>query len=173
MKNIIITLFMACTINSIAQKPIKVGELNLKFIALEGWNSYINLEESNKKNNICNCSYIHFTKQHPNGELNIVVYPTNKQGLDSIKREMVGSLRFQPVEKYDNTKNEFFKFQKKTSYFVDTKNNNSKSYEVARHIAKYKNDFFIFYTWQKSSTILNPNVEKELNLQLNKIEPIE
>ncbi|MCA0430932.1 MAG: hypothetical protein LCH32_10580 [Bacteroidetes bacterium] len=176
MKKLITLFFLTATTFMLAQKPIKVKELKLKYTLPEGWNvspftAEINWE--NSKNTFCNCSAIHFYSPNKNGQFNVVVYPTLISGLDSTKRNFVGALNFVPVEKYDKTKNEFFSFEKRHSHFVDSKKGNQKSYDVVRFVAKLKDRAYVFYAWQESMNLLNPNVEKDLNKMINAIEPLD
>ena len=68
---------------------------------------------------------------------------------------------------------EFFSFEKRHSHFVDSKKGNQKSYDVVRFVAKLKDRAYVFYAWQESMNLLNPNVEKDLNKMINAIEPLD
>ncbi len=159
-----------------AQKAIKLKEVKLKYTLPEGWNvnSYTSEQPWETTSNVlCKCTALHFYSPNKNGQFNVVVYPTTISGLDSTKRSFVGALRFEGVEKYDKTKNEFFSFEKRHSHFVNTKNGTQKSFEVVRYIAKLKDRAYIFYAWQENMNLLNPNVEKDLNKMINAIEPLD
>ena len=70
-----------------------------------------------------------------------MVYPSTQSGLDSTKRNFVGALRFENVEKYDKTKNKYFSFERKKSNFTDSKTN-KKSFDVIRYFAKVEDHFY-------------------------------
>ncbi len=174
MKNFIIFLFIGLTTSILAQKAVKVKELKLKYTLPANWNaeSYVGEQPWELGNNsLCKCAGILFFKSHKNGKMNVVIYPTTTSGLDSAKRNFVGSLRFENVEKYDKTKNSFFSFQKKSSNFTDIKTN-KKSYDVIRYLTKIEDRSYIIYAWQESMNLLNPTVEKELYEMVNSIEPL-
>lgn len=174
MKNLILCLCVLVSSLVIAQKAVKVKELKLKYTLPENWNAEVYAGEQpweTGTNPLCKCAGILFFKAHKNGKMNVVIYPTSTSGLDSAKRNFVGSLRFENVEKYDKTKNAFFSFQKKTSHFTDTKSN-KKSFEVVRYLTKIENRSYIIYAWQESMNLLNPTVEKELYEMVNGIEPL-
>jgi len=174
MKNFIIFLFIGLTTSILAQKSVKVKELKLKYTLPANWNaeSYVGEQPWELGNNsLCKCAGILFFKSHKNGKMNVVIYPTTTSGLDSAKRNFVGSLRFENVEKYDKTKNSFFSFQKKLSNFTDIKTN-KKSYDVIRYLTKIEDRSYIIYAWQESMNLLNPTVEKELYEMVNSIEPL-
>ncbi len=170
--NLFTCLLVLFSLMSVAQNTVKVKELKLKYTLPSNWTAKVFSSEfpwEKGTNEFCNCGAIYFFKQHTNGKMNIVVYPTTKGGLDSNKRNMVGNLRFEPVVKYDRAKNAFFQFDKKDSYFTDIKTK-SKSFEVLRYIAKKDDLYFIIYAWQESKEVLNPNVEKELFEMVNGLE---
>ena len=155
-------------------QTVKSKALQLKYTTPAGWNA----EEFGGKNNwdesgnkLCKCSGLHFTKPKNNGQLNVVVYPSTVNGLDSSKRDMVGNLRFVPVEKYDKTRNKNFSFEKRRSVFEDAKSKN-KSFEVIRYKAKVEDHFYLFYTWQEKQGAVDPDTEKELFEVINSIEPL-
>ncbi len=163
--------FIACTTSA---QTIKSKSLKIKYTLANGWTG----EEFGGKtswdesgNNLCKCSGAAFYKTGKNGKLNVVIYPSNVNGLDSIKRNFVGSLRFEPVEKYDKVRNQFFSFEKRKSNFTETKSN-KKSFEVIKLKTKVEDRFYIIYAWQESSAAIDPNVEKELNEMINAIEPL-
>ncbi len=152
----------------------KSKTLKLKYTAPEGWNA----EEFGGKttwdesgNALCKCSGLYFTKQNKDGKLNVMVYPSTISGLDSSKREMVGSMKFVDVEKFDKTKNKYFSFEKKKSNFTDVKTN-KKMYEVVKYKTKIEDHFYIIYTWQENMGMMSPNTEKDLFLVINALEPL-
>lgn len=176
MKHLILCLLAMHSSLAIAQKSVKVKELKIKYTLPEGWNinSYITDQPWEATSNVlCKCAALHFFSPNKNGQFNVVVYPTTISGLDSAKRSFVGTLRFEGVEKYDKTKNEFFSFEKRHSFFVDTKKGTQKSFEVIRYIAKLKDRAYIFYAWQENMNLLNPTVEKDLTKMINAIEPLD
>lgn len=95
----------------------------------------------------------------------------HNRGLDSTKRNFVGALRFENVEKYDKTKNKFFSFERKKSNFTDSKTN-KKSFDVIRYLAKVDDHFYIIYSWQENVSLMSPQIEKELFEMINAIEPL-
>jgi hypothetical protein len=107
MKNLILFLLLVTTGYIVAQKAVKVKELKLKYTLPEYWNAEVYAGEQPWEigtNALCKCAGILFFKAHKNGKMNVLIYPTTSSGLDSAKRNFVGSLRFENVEKYDNTK---------------------------------------------------------------------
>ncbi len=174
MKFFYILVCIAISTIAIAQKAVKVKELKLKYTLPDSWNAEAYVAEQpweNTSNKLCKCAGILFFKAHKNGKMNVVIYPTTTSGLDSTKRNFVGTLRFENVEKYDKTKNAFFSFQKKSSFFTDIKTN-KKAYDVVRYLTKIEDRHYIIYAWQESANLLNPTVEKELYEMVNGIEPL-
>ena len=102
--------------------------------------------------------------------MNVLVYPSAATGLDSAKRDRVGNLRFEDVQKYDKIRNKNFSFERKKSNF--TMPSGEKSYEVFRYLAKSEDHFYIIFAWQENMDILNSTAEKELNKMVNAIEPM-
>lgn len=172
MKNFIFILLIGCSAAFTAQTKSK--NLKLKYTLPAGWNA----EEFGGKTSwdesggaLCKCSYLSFYKSHKDGKMNVVVYPSTQGGLDSTKRNFVGSLGFQNVEKYDKTRNKFFSFERKKSNFIDSKTKN-KSYEVFRYFAKVDDHFYVIYAWQETMNPLNSVSEKELYEMVNGLEPL-
>jgi hypothetical protein len=157
----------------LSQQTIKSKNLKLKYTLPGGWNAE---EFSGKKswddggNDLCNCSSVAFTKMHNDGKLNVVIYPSTQGGLDSSKRNLVGSKRFDNVDKYDKTRNKNFSFEKKRSSFTDIKTN-SKSFEVIRYFTKVDDHYYIIYAWQENKKPISPDTEKELYEMVNAVEP--
>lgn len=173
MKNLIILCLIAlcgvCTSQTVKSKLLK-----LKYTAPEGWN----VEEFGGKtswdesgNNLCKCSGLYFFKQHKDGKLNVLIYPSSVFGLDSAKRNMAGNLKFVDVEKYDKTKNKNFSFEKKKSTFNDSKSN-KKMYEVIKYKTKVEDHYYVIFTWQESANMMSPNTEKDLFEVVNALEPL-
>jgi hypothetical protein len=175
MKKIIACLlFITLATITFSQETVKSKPLKLKYTAPAGWvaeefGAKLNWEEVG--NPLCKCSGVKFNKQHKDGKLNVMVYPSTQSGLDSTKRNFVGSLRFENVEKYDKTKNKFFSFERKKSNFTDTKTN-KKSFDVIRYFAKVEDHFYIIYAWQENTSLMSPQIEKELFEMINAIEPL-
>jgi hypothetical protein len=174
MKKIFYLLFILTASNIIAQETIKSKALKLKYSPPAGWNAEefggkTSWEESG--NTLCKCSGVAFYRTHKDGKMNVVVYPSSQSGLDSAKRNFVGNLRFENVEKYDKTKNKFFSFERRKSNFTDYKTN-KKSYEVIRYLAKVEDHYYIIYAWQESMNPLNSTNEKEIYQMVNAIEPM-
>ena len=101
----------------------------------------------------------------------MVVYPSSPNGLDSSKRNFVGNLRFEDVEKYEKTTNKHFSFQRKRSNFFDIKTK-QKSFEAIRYQTRFEDRYYIIYIWQENSNLLNSTSEKELTEMVNAIEPL-
>jgi hypothetical protein len=162
-------LFICGHSQTVKSKPLKV-----KYSTPEGWSARefggpTSWDESG--GDICKCAGVMFTKDHKNGKMHVLVYPSTATGLDSAKRSYAGPLRWELVEKYEKTTNKNFSFEKRRSNFTDTKAG-SKSYEVIRYKAKVDDHFYLIYAWQENMGILNPTVEKELNEMVNAIEPL-
>ena len=174
MKKLFLFLLIATTSIAIAQETIKSKPLKLKYTPPSGWvaeefGGKLNWEEAG--NALCKCSGVKFSKQHKDGKMNVMVYPSTQSGLDSTKRNFVGALRFENVEKYDKTKNKFFSFERKRSNFTDAKTN-KKSFDVIRYFAKIEDHFYIIYSWQENTSLMSPQIEKELFEMINAIEPL-
>jgi hypothetical protein len=175
MKNITFILLACLTLTVVAQKTEKSKVLKLKYTLPAGWNAQefgspasVNWEEQG--NNLCKCSGILFFKSHSDGKMNVVVYPSTQSGLDSAKRNAVGNLVFENVQKYDKSKNKFFSYERKKSNFTDRKTK-AKSFEAFRYFVKVEDHFYIIYTWQENMQTLNSTNEKELYEMVNSIEP--
>ncbi|MBK7309573.1 MAG: hypothetical protein IPI93_01985 [Sphingobacteriaceae bacterium] len=170
----LISLCLLVAATSLTAQTVKSKALKLKYTAPEGWNpsefgGKTSWDESG--NNLCKCSGVMFTKQHKDGKMIVLVYPSTISGLDSSKHDMAGILKFVDVEKYDKTKNKNFSFEKKKSYFMDTKTS-SKSYEVIKYKTKIEDHYYLIYTWQESMNVMSPNTEKDLFEVVNAIEPL-
>lgn len=166
---ILIVLGSAIMAQTVKSKPLK-----LKYTTPEGWSA----EEFGGKtswdesgNALCRCSGASFVKQHKDGKLHVVIYPSTPNGLDSAKHDMVGSLVFVPVEKLEKTTNKKFSFEKRRSNFKDSKTG-AKSYEVIKLKAKVEDHYYLIYLWQENPGILSLGIEKEMNEMVNAIEPI-
>jgi len=173
MKKLLFLLLAGISAITFAQQTVKSKALKIKYALPAGWNAEefggkTSWEESG--NTLCKCSGVSFTKSHKDGKMNVVLYPSTQSGLDSTKRNFVGSLRFENVEKYDKTRNKNFSFEKKKSNFTDTKTS-KKSYEVIRYFAKVEDHFYIIYIWQENMSPMSPATEKELYEMVNAIEP--
>lgn len=166
-----VCLFIGMTL---AQKAVKLTNLKLKYTLPEGWvaeafGNEMPWETSNSS--YCKCGGILFTKQHSNGTMRVMVYPSTIAGLDSTKRNFVGNLRFEKVEKYFKTTNKNFSFEKRVSFFTDTQKG-KKAYDVIRYIARPEKVTYIIYTWQESSNMMDAKTERELFEMVNGIEAI-
>jgi hypothetical protein len=162
-------------LNLSAQKTVKLSHLKIKYALPEGWNAEAFGGESpweNATSDYCKCAGVLFTKQHSNGQMRVMVYPSTIQGLDSTKRSFVGALRFEKVEKYFKTTNKHFSFEKRESYFTDTKKG-VKAYDAIRYIARPKLITYIIYTWQESANKMDMKTERELFEMVNAIEPMD
>ena len=174
MKTLITSLFLLIAVCSLSQETIKSKPLKIKYTLPQGWiaeefGGKASWEEAG--NALCHCSGILFTKQNKDGKMKVLVYPSTVPGLDSAKRNMVGSLKFEDVQKYDKTKNKHFSFERKRSNFTDAKTG-AKSYEVMRYYTKVEDHFYIIYAWQENMGLLNSVSEKELTEMVNGIEPL-
>ncbi len=174
MKKIFLFIFVNVSVFSFSQ-TVKSKLLKLKYTTPENWTATefggkLNWDESG--NAMCRCSGIAFSKPHKNGKYNVVVYAVPKGGLDSTKREFVGSLHFINVEKVEKTTNKNFSFEKRISNFFDVKTKSS-SYNCIRFISKpTEGHFYIIYVWQENKDLLNSTSERELTEIVNSIEPL-
>lgn len=174
MRKILLSLFVCASVFSFAQ-TVKSKLLKLKYTTPEGWTAsefggLKNWDESG--NTMCRCSGIAFSKPHKNGKFNVVVYAVPNGGLDSAKREFVGSLHFVNVEKVEKTTNKNFAFEKRRSNFYDVKTKTN-SYNCIRYISKpTEGHFYIIYVWQENMDLLNSTSERELTEMVNNIEPL-
>lgn len=158
-----------------AQKAVKLPNLKLKYTLPEGWNAEAFGGESpweSANSTYCKCAGVMFTKQHPNGPMHVIVYPSTVSGLDSTKRNFVGNLRFEKVEKYFKTTNKNFSFEKRESYFTDTKKG-AKAYDAFRYLARQKTTTYVIYTWQETANKMDAKTERELFEMVNGIEPMD
>jgi len=176
MKKIFITLLVSLVITTVSMaQTIKSKPLKLKYTLPAGWiaeefGDALDWEKTG--NALCKCSGVKFSKQHKDGKMNVLVYPSSQSGLDSTKRNFVGPLVFTDVQKYDKTKNKFFSFERKKSNFADAKKNNEKSFDVIRYQTKVEDHFYIIYAWQENKQLMSPQTEKELFEMINAIEPL-
>lgn len=174
MRKILLTIFVCASAFSFAQ-TVKSKVLKLKYTTPENWTANEfggskNWDESG--NEMCRCSGIAFSKPHKNGKYNVVIYAVPNGGLDSVKREFVGSLHFVNVEKVEKTTNKGFSFEKRRSNFFDTKSKKA-SYNCIRYITKpIDGHCYIIYVWQENMDLLNSTSEKELAEMVNSIEPL-
>jgi len=174
MKKFLISMFVCTAIFSFAQ-TVKSKILKLKYTTPENWTAVefggpTNWDESG--NAMCHCSGVAFSKPHKNGKYNVVVYAVPRGGLDSTKREFVGSLHFVNVEKVEKITNKSFSFERRRSNFHDTKTNKT-SYNCIRYISKpTEGHCYIIYVWQENMDLLNSTSEKELTEMVNAIEPL-
>jgi len=168
-----ISLFIL-SLGNFAQQTVKSKNLQLKYTPPAGWNAkeFGGLSPwEDLGNEFCKCGGVYFYRTHGDGKMNVVVYPSTQSGLDSLKRNFVGSLHFEDVQKYDKTKNKAFSFERKKSNFTDSKTK-AKSFDVIRYQTKVDNRFYIIYTWQENMQALNSTNEKLLYEMVNAIEPL-
>jgi hypothetical protein len=156
-------------------QTVKSKVLKLKYTPLAGWNAQEFGNPTTKTweepgNAMCSCSGIAFFKQHKDGKMNVVAYPSTQSGLDSAKRNAVGNLRFEDVVKFDKVRINEIPFERKKSNFVDSKTK-AKSFEAYRYFAKVDDHFYIIYAWQENMQALNSTNEKELFEMVKAIEP--
>jgi len=167
-------LFVFASVFSFAQ-TVKSKHLKLKYSLPENWTASefggpTTWDE--KGNEMCHCSGAAFSKPNKNGKFNVVVYAVPKGGLDSTKREFVGPLHFQNVEKVEKGTNKNFAFEKRRSNFYDVKAKKA-SYNCIRFITKAtEGHCYLIYAWQENMDLLNSTSEKELNEMVNAIEPL-
>lgn len=171
MKRLLILLFACSFVASYGQTKSK--NLKIKYTLLPGWT----VEEFGGKapwedagNDLCHCAGAVFTKTHKDGKMKIVVYPSTQSGLDSAKREGVGRLKFENVEKKDGVRSNGVFYERKRSNFKDSKSG-AKSYDVFRFFARVDDHFYIIYAWQENMQLLNSTNEKELLEMVKAIEP--
>lgn len=174
MKQIIICIALIASFASSAQ-TVKSKILKLKYTCPESWTAtefggQLNWDE--KGNEMCRCSGIAFSKPHKGGKFNVVIYAVPNGGLDSTKREFVGSLHFESVEKVERTTNKNFAFEKRRSNFYDVKAKKA-SFNCIRFITKpTEGHCYVIYAWQENMNLLNSTSEKALNEMVNAIEPL-
>lgn len=174
MKSILFSFSILISLTVIGQKTIKEPALQLKYTLPEGWKAEVYAGETPWEKGTspyCACAGILFSKPNSNGTLKVMVYPSTISGLDSAKRYAVGALRFEKVEKYFKTTNKVFSFEKRVSYFTDTKSG-QQTYEVIRYMARPEKTTYIIYTWQETLNKMDPKTERELFEMVNALEPI-
>lgn len=174
MKKVIFFSLIVCSL-TLNSQTVKSKVLKLKYTTPESWTAnefggLLNWDE--KGNELCRCSGVAFSKPHKNGKFNVVVYPIAKGGLDSTKREFVGALHFENVEKVEKGTNKNFAFEKRRSNFYDVKAKKA-SYNCIRYITKAtEGHCYLIYAWQENMDLLNSTSEKELTEMVNAIEPL-
>ena len=174
MKKLLYISFLALTL-SLSAQTVKSKILKLKYTTPESWTAnefggQLNWDE--KGNEMCRCSGVAFSKPNKNGKFNVVLYAVPKGGLDSAKREFVGALHFQNVDKVEKTTNKNFAFEKRRSNFYDVRVKKD-SYNCIRYITKStEGHCYIIYAWQENMELLNSTSEKELAEMVNSIEPL-
>ncbi len=171
MKHLFFLLFISLFAFAQAQ-TLKSKNLEIKYTLPAGWSA----EEfggktpwEEKGNDLCHCSGAHFSKSHKDGKMHVVIYASTQSGLDSTKRNSVGSLHFEDVIKYDRVRNNDMSFERKKSNFTDAKTK-AISFDVYRYFVKVKDHFYIIYAWQENMQTLNSTNEKELFAMVNSIE---
>ena len=172
MKNLIFLLVVTSFIAN--AQTVKSKVLKLKYTLPENWTASefggpTSWDE--KGNELCRCSGVAFSKPHKNGKFNVVVYAVPEGGLDSTKREFVGPLHFENVEKVERTTNKNFAFEKRRSHFYDVKAKKD-SHNCIRFITKTEGHRYLIYAWQENMDLLNSTSERELNTMVNAIEPL-
>ncbi len=172
MRTLILILLTGLALSGSAQETVKSKPMMLKYTLPQGWVA----EEFGGKspweeagNALCHCSGIVFTRQHKDGKMKVVIYPSTVSGLDSAKRNAVGNLRFEDVQKYEKGKTKHYSFERKKSNFMEMPGG-KKSYEAMRYFIKSEGRFYIMYAWQESMNALNSTSEKELYEVVNGIE---
>jgi hypothetical protein len=172
MKNLVLAVLLSAS--SLLQAQTKSKNIKIKYTLPAGWSA----EEFGGKapwedagNAMCHCSGIAFSRLHKDGKMNVIIYPSTQSGLDSTKRNFVGSLYFEDVAKYDNIRNNDLSMRRKKSNFTDSKTK-AKSFEAYRYFIKVDDHFYIIYAWQESMQALNSTNEKELFQMVNAIEAI-
>lgn len=174
MRKYLFLILVCASVGAFAQ-TIKSKALKLKYTLAESWtaNEFADPLNWDKGGNaMCKCSGIAFSKPHKNGKFNVVVYAVPKGGLDSAKREFVGSLHFMNVEKIEKTTNKSFSFEKRRSNFQDVSTKKT-SFPCIRFISKPVDGYsYIIYAWQESMELLNSTSEKELTEMVNLIESL-
>jgi hypothetical protein len=173
MKKISILLIIACSF-SVYSQTVKSKVLKLKYTLPENWtaNEFGGPTSWDEKGNeMCRCSGVAFSKPDKKGKLNVLVYAVPKGGLDSAKREFVGPLHFENVEKVERTTNKNFAFEKRRSHFYDVKAKKD-AYNCIRFITKTEGHCYLIYAWQENMDLLNSTTEKSLNEMVNAIEPL-
>jgi hypothetical protein len=174
MRQLFLLIFFSLTFSTNAQ-TVKSKSLKLKYTLNDGWTAKefgdpLNWDKGDKT--ICNCAGVAFSKPDANGKYNIVVYAVPMGGLDSAKREFVGTLKFVQVEKVERAVNEYFSFERRRSNFIETKTN-SQSYNCMRYITKPKDGYcYMIYAWQENMSLLNSTSERELVKMINVIAPL-
>lgn len=165
-------IFITCFTYS---QTVKSKILKLKYTTPESWTAsefggLLNWDE--KGNEMCRCSGIAFSKPNKDGKFNVVIYAVPNGGLDSTKREFVGALHFENVEKVEKVTNKNFSMEKRRSNFYDTKTKKT-SFNCIRYITKVNEGHcYIIYTWQENMNLLNSTSEKILTEMVNAIEPL-
>jgi hypothetical protein len=112
----LLTLILLLASVYISAQQTKSKNLMIKYNLPPGWNAAEfggKIPWENKGNTLCDCSGILFSRSHPDGKMNVLLYPSTVQGLDSAKRSYVGNLKFEDVQKYDKTRNKNFSFELK------------------------------------------------------------
>lgn len=174
MKKIILLTLLAAAFSLNAQ-TVKSKILKLKYTTPESWTATEfggQTSWDEKGNEMCRCSGVAFSKPDKDGKFNVVVYAVPNGGLDSTKREFVGPLHFENVEKVEKTTNKNFAFEKRRSNFYDVRAKKP-SYNCIRYITKAtEGHCYIIYAWQENMNLLNSTSEKALTEMVNAIEPL-
>jgi|SRR6218665_208318 len=172
MRTLITFICLSLAFCCLGQEPVKSKPMKLIYTLPQGWVA----EEFGGKspwedagNALCHCSGIVFSRQHKDGKMKVVIYPSTVAGLDSAKRNAVGNLRFEDVQKYEKGKTKHYSFERKRSSFMEMPGG-KKSYDAMRYYIKAGDHFYIMYAWQESSSALNSTSEKELYEMVNAIE---
>ena len=174
MRKLTIIMMICASVGAFSQ-TIKSKALKLKYTLADSWTASefgdpLNWDKGT--NSICKCAGVAFSKPDANGKYNVVVYAVPAGGMDSAKREFVGTLHFVNVEKIEKAVNENFSFERRRSKFMDSKTNTA-SYNCMRYITKPKDGYsYIIYAWQENMNLLNSTAERELSKMINVIAPL-
>lgn len=170
-------IFFSLIISSLVihAQTVKSKIMKLKYTTPESWTAVefgglLNWDE--KGNEMCRCSGVAFSKPDKGGRFNVVVYAVPAGGLDSTKREFVGALHFENVEKVEKVTNKNFSMEKRRSNFYDVRAKKA-SYNCIRYITKVTDGHcYLIYAWQENMNLLNSTSEKALTEMVNSIEPL-
>lgn len=174
MRNILSIILVCASVAAFSQ-TVKSKALKLKYTLTDSWTANefgdpLNWDKGT--NAMCKCAGVAFSKPDANGKYNVVVYAVPAGGLDSAKREFVGSLHFVNVEKIEKAVNENFSFERRRSKFMDVKTN-TPSFNCMRYITKPKDGYsYVIYAWQENMNLLNSTAERELSKMINVIAPL-
>ncbi|MES2138697.1 MAG: hypothetical protein V4511_03255 [Bacteroidota bacterium] len=163
-----------------AQKTFKFEFLKIEFKHDKTWaNDGFGAESPWEAggSSVCDCSGMIVTNDDNEKNLRIVIYPSTRSGLDSLKRKQVWHYEFVPVDKSELIKTPYFNFTKKTSVWKNTDISDPleslTQYEVWQFTGEAYGNYYIIYAFAENAD--HPKLkpyEEEINKIIYSMKPM-